>query len=310
MTTADTAAWLRSRDRLCILTHCRPDGDTTGSAAALCLGLRKLGKTAHILANPELNGKLAFLHEGLTKEVPEEGDTVVAVDTSARCRLQRGAEALPVDLRIDHHGVGTPFADRELVDASAAACGQIIYRIFREWGLALDPQTGLALYVAVSTDTGCFRFSNTAAESFQVAAACVEAGAQIYPVNQALFDTVSRKKLQLQGWMAENARFYREGRLALCAMPKEVEEGATEDDLDNIAGSLRSIEGVELCALLREAEGGVKLSVRCVPGYDAAAVCARFGGGGHKGASGATMDMDLAQAAQAVEAVLLELYGG
>ena len=66
----------------------------------------------------------------------------------------------------------------------------------------------------------------------------------------------------------------------------------------------------DMCALLREAEGGVKLSVRCVPGYDAAAVCARFGGGGHKGASGATMDMDLAQAAQAVEAVLLELYGG
>lgn len=308
MTRSDTAAWLAARDGFCILSHCRPDGDTVGSTAALCLGLRKLGKKAHILENPELSGKLQFLHEGLTKAAVEAGDTIVSVDVSARGRLLRGAEDLTVDLRIDHHGMGESFAAQELVEGDVAACGEIVYDLLVELGVDLDPQIGRALYVAVSTDTGCFRFANTTADTFKVAAACAATGAELYPINQMLFDTNSLTKLKVQGWMVENARFFRDGKIALCAMPYAVEAEATPDDMDNVSGFLRSIEGVEICALIRETEGGVKLSVRAVPGYDASAVCARFGGGGHKGASGASFAMSLKEAEKAVEAVLLEMY--
>lgn len=307
MTRNEAAAWLAAHDNFCILSHCRPDGDTVGSTAALCLGLRKMGKTAYIMANSELSGRLFYLHEGLTKPMPEAGDTVVCVDVASRSRLCQGAGELYIPLRIDHHCLAESFTDLELVDGDAAACGEIVYDVLTEMGVALDKAIAEALYVAVSSDTGCFRFANTTASSFRLAAACAAAGAEIFPINQALFDTNSLTKLKIQGWIVENTRFFRDGQLALCAMPYAVEAEATPDDMDNLSGFLRSVEGVKLCALLRESGDVVKLSVRAVPGWDATAVCAPFGGGGHKGASGATLHMSLKEAEAAVEEMLLAL---
>lgn len=306
MTSSEMAQALAGGDRYCILTHHRPDGDTVGSAAALCLGLRKLGKTAWILKNPELSGKLSYLHDDLTKESAEPGDTLIAVDVAAKNMLPEPWRGMEVDFRIDHHGTAGSFAAGELVDPDSAACGEIIYEVLREMGVALDKPIAQALYVAVSTDTGCFRFANTTAHTFAVAAACAATGAELYPINQALFDTNSLTKLKIQSWMVDNSKFYRDGAVALCALPKAVEAQATPDDMDNISSFLRSIEGVKLCALIRETGDGVKLSVRAVPGYDASAVCARFGGGGHKGASGASFNMNLTDAEKAVEQALLE----
>lgn len=307
MTRSDTARWLSERNRFCILSHCRPDGDTVGSTAALCLGLRKLGKVAYVLENPELSGNLAFLHEGLTGAW-REGDTVVSVDVSTAERIQVGGQDLRVDLKIDHHGKGEEFAPAALVDGDSAACGEIVYDLLVELGVALDQDIARALYVAVSTDTGCFRFANTTEHTFQVAAACAATGVKLYPVNQLLFDTNSLTKLKIQGWMVEHTRFLKDGKFAVCAMPWEVEQDATPDDMDNAPGFLRSIEGVELCVLIRQSGEQVKLSVRAVPGYDASAVCARFGGGGHKGAAGATCNMTMEEAETAVEQVLQELF--
>ena len=109
--------------------------------------------------------------------------------------------------------------------------------------------------------------------------------------------------------MVEHIRLLREGTLAVCAIPRSVERelGVTEDDMDNISSFPRTLEGVKMAATLRETEDGAKLSVRAVPGWDAARVAARFGGGGHKGAAGATLKLPLPQAAQAVEEAMLEL---
>lgn len=309
LTRNEAAAWLAHQDRIVIVTHRRPDGDTAGSAAALCLGLRKMGKIAHIMENPELPSRLSFLHAGLTKAAADTGDTLVCVDVAAENLLPEQLNCAPVALRIDHHGTARSFAARELVDPMAAACGEIIYDVLTAMGVSLDPDIAKAIYVAVSTDTGCFRYANTTADTFRVAAACAATGAELYPINQALFDTNSMAKLRVQSWIVEKSKFYRNGTIALCTLPKVVEEQATADDLDNISSFLRSIEGVKLCALLRETkDGGTKVSVRAVPGYDAAAVCARFGGGGHRGAAGASVAMPLNEAAKAVEAALLEMY--
>ena len=307
MTRLDAAQWLQSHDHYCILTHTRPDGDTVGSSAALCLGLRKMGKTAHILENTELSGKLLFLHEGLTKREAEAGDTIVCVDTAAADMLLLDGRHLAdrVQLRIDHHGNDRSFAPNELVESGMAACAEVIYELLVAMGVELDEKIGMAIYAGVSTDTGCFRFANTNAHSFRVAAACMEAGAKVYGFNQNIFDTNSLEKLKVQSWIVDNTRFFRDGKVALCALPKAVEECATPDDLDNISGFLRSVEGVEICGLIREMEGFSKLSVRAIPGYDAGAICAVFGGGGHKGAAGANIFMTLQEAEKAVEPVLL-----
>lgn len=308
LTRSETARWLGERDNFLILTHRRPDGDTLGSAAVLCRGLRQLGKRAHILENPEVTEKYLHLHKGLTQEKAEVGQTLVCVDTAAPGMLQQNAPEDGILLRIDHHGTATSFTPWELVDATAGATGDIIYDILMELGVTLDKAMAEALYTAVSTDTGCFRYANTNAHSYLVASACAQAGGDLHTINQEIFDTNSLARLRLQGWIVENIRFFRDGTLAVCALPKAVEQqlGVTEDDMENISGFPRSIQGVKMAATLRETGDGVKVSVRALPGYDAAAVCAAFGGGGHKGAAGASMKMTLAEAAEAVSQEMMK----
>lgn len=313
LTRIEAATWLRHRDHFLILSHRRPDGDTLGSTAALCLGLRQLGKTAHILENPEITELYRHLHLGLTKEAAEPGDTLISVDVASPGMLGDSARALQdrIALRIDHHCTATSFTPDELVDGDAGACGEIIYDILRLLGVKLDKQLAEALYTAVSTDTGCFRYANTTAHSFTVAAACAEAGGDLHTINQNVFDTNSLARLKMQSWIIENLRLYKGGQMAVCALPLAVEQaiGVSEDDMENISGFPRSIKGVKIAATLREtADGKVKISVRALPGYDASIVCAKFGGGGHKGAAGANTDLPLEDAADAVAKAMEALF--
>ena len=309
LTRSECAEFLRRHDCFAILTHRRPDGDTIGSAATLCRGLRAMGKTAHIIENAEITARYRHLHDGLTKAWPEEGDTLVSVDVASANMLPDAFRKLEgeIALRIDHHGTAASFTEQELVDPASASCGEIIYDLLTALGVKLDKAMAEALYTAVSTDTGCFRYANTTAHSFRTAAACAEAGGELYAINQALVETNSFRKLKIQSWITEHTEFLADGQIAVCALPKAVEEeiGADEDDLDGISGFPRSIEGVKIAALLRELPGGaVKASVRAVPAYDAAAVCAKFGGGGHKGAAGCTLKMSLLDAAEAMAAAM------
>lgn len=312
LTRTETAAFLAGKDNFAIVTHRRPDGDTLGTSALLCRGLRQLGKTAHILNNPEITEKYASLHAGLTKASVEEGDTVVSVDVASPNMLGEHFASLQekIVLRIDHHSSATSFTDFELVDGASASCGEIVYDVLREMGAELDKEMAEALYTAVSTDTGCFRYANTTANTLRVAADCLAAGADTFGMNQLYFETNTLGRLRLQGWLVENAVFLQGGKIAICPLPrsKELELGLTEDDLENISGFPRTIAGVKIAATLRqEPSGRIKMSVRAVPGCDAAAICAKFGGGGHKGAAGASMDMTMEEAIEAVKAAMPEI---
>lgn len=315
MTRNECALWLLSHDNYCILTHRHPDGDTIGCAALLCAGLRQLGKTAHVLDNPEATEKYAHLYRSMTKADPEEKDVVITVDVASAGLLPErlGYLADRICLRIDHHGRAVPFSDYELVDTGAAACGEVIYDVLCLMGVELDKGMANALYTAVSTDTGCFRYANTTANTFRVAADCAAAGAEIAAINQALFETNTLAKLRLQGYLVDNARFLQGGKAVICTLDrkKEQELGLTEDDMENISGFPRSIAGVKMAVTIREnTDDTVKASVRSVPGYDASAVCAKFGGGGHKGAAGVTLRMTLEDAAEALAAALTEAMEG
>lgn len=225
LTRRETARWLRDHDNYLILTHRRPDGDTIGSAAALCMGLRKLGKQAHVLRNMEITEKYTHLHRGLNRDCPETGDTLISVDVATPQLLPEVFSHLArlVRLRIDHHGADTPFAPLELVDPQTGACGEIVYDLLTELGVELDKPMAEALYTAISTDTGCFRYANTTDHTFQVAAACARAGGDLHTINQTIFETNSFAKLKLQSWMVENIRFRCGGQVAVCALPRSVE---------------------------------------------------------------------------------------
>jgi len=253
----------------------------------------------------------APLLEGLTKAEPEEGDILIAVDVAADNMLPRAYDHLKncIDLRIDHHGSGREYTPRELVESDSAACAEIIWELLLDMGVEPDEKMAEAIYVGVATDTGCFRFANTTAHTFDVAGDCVAAGAQVYSWNQKLFDTKSLPKLRLESWIVEHVQFLCGGEIAICALPKAVEEqiGVDEDDMNDISSFLRSIEGVKMSALLRQSdETHVKVSVRAVPGCDAAYICQQFGGGGHAGAAGCSVKMSMEEAVHIIGKAMAE----
>ena len=311
LTRTETAEFLAAHNNYIILTHARPDGDTIGSAAALCLGLRKLGKTAHVLENKEVSPRFRWLHQGLTTDAAADTDCVLSVDVASPGILQEAFKPLlgRIQLRIDHHSSATSFTDFELVDPISASCAEIVYDVLTLMNCPPDKDIAQAIYVGASTDTGCFRYANTTAHTFSTAAACAQAGAEIYRLNMELFETNTLARLKMQGWIVDHMKMLRSGSMCVCAIPRRVEQemGVTGDDMDNISSFPRTVAGVCMAATLREAENGdVKLSVRAIPGYDATLVTVPFGGGGHKGAAGATMKMPLPEAAQAVERIMLE----
>ena len=312
MTRNECAQFLLHHDNFCILTHARPDGDTIGSATALCVSLRQLGKNAYVLENEEASPFLERCLLGLTVKEPGENDTLVCVDVASP-HLLPGAHQkyLPrLALRIDHHFSAVSFTAEELVDSTSAACGEIIYDLITAMGAEMTKEIAWRLYIAISTDTGCFRYSNTTAHTYRVAAACADTGADLYPITQELFDTTSISELKLQNWMVEHAQFLCGGKAAVCAIPKSMEDNVSKEDLEGISGFLRSIEGVKISATLREIEGSSKVSIRAVPGFDASEVARQFGGGGHKGAAGATLAMPLNIAVDAVAGALKNALEG
>ena len=312
LTRNECAQYLLSHDNYCILSHRRPDGDTIGSSAALCLGLRQLGKRAYVLENEEVSERFSWLHKGLTKASEEEGDTIVSVDVASPGMLPQCFQHLlgKIDLRIDHHASATSFTQWELVDGGSASCAELVWDVLAEAGVEMDKAIAEAVYVGVSTDTGCFRYSNTTDHTFAVAARCARAQARIYELNQELFETNTLGRLRMQAWIVDHMKMIRGGEMAVVAIPRvvEAEIGVTEDDMDNISSFPRTVAGVCMAATLRETrDGDTKISVRAVPGYDATVVTAKFGGGGHKGAAGASMKIPITEAVKAVEAAMMEL---
>ncbi len=302
------AEFLLQQDHFLILTHRRPDGDTVGSAAALCRALRTLGKQADILENPQLTPRYAPYWIGLTRSGVPENAHLVSVDTASKDMLLLGAEALAdhIELALDHHETNPGYAAINVISDYAAA-GELIYELLGLLNVSLTKEMAEAIYLAVSTDTGGFRHANTNAHAFKVAAACCEAGADIFPMNRELFVVKTPARIRLEACLGNNLRYFASGRIALCSLSiaEMAAMGATEDDADDLSNYPRSIAGVELGILIREmADGTGKLSLRAGDSYNAAELCASIGGGGHRAAAGASVPGGIEAAEQAILAAL------
>ena len=310
-TVKEAAQWLRERDHFLILTHRRPDGDAVGCAVALCLGLRAAGKDAWIWENPQFTARYAPRLEGLTSTAVTDETVIVAVDLASEGLLPMGGEAFAgkTQLCMDHHPSNTGYAAETLLQPECGGCGELIWDVLEELGVAIDRAMAEAIYIAISTDTGCFRFNNTTARTFRTAAKAVEHGAQIGPINRELFEIKTKGRLQLEAKLMASMEFFADGKVAVAMLPQPwVEElGVTEDDLDSISGFPRTIEGVCVGVMIRNSEPGkAKMSVRTAPGYNASAYCGRLGGGGHVAAAGCSVPGDLEDGKAAILAVLRE----
>lgn len=311
LTLSEVAEFLLHNDNYVIMTHRRPDGDTIGCAAALCGGLRKLGKSAWVFENPQFTPKYRPYLENLTTEAIAENACVVSVDiaTEHLMPLSAGSYVNRVELLIDHHGTNSGFAAMGYVRAEAAACGEIVLDLLKQMNVEIDPTIAEALYLAISTDTGCFRFSNVTAQTLRAAAYCKECGADAFAINQTMFMTKRIARLRLEAYLTETTEFLADGLVAISMLPNVIrrELGITEDDIDDISGFGREIDGVGIAVMVRQEGENAKISVRTSPNYDAAAICARLGGGGHKAAAGATVSGGIDDAKSAVLQVLAQM---
>jgi len=295
LTSKATANWLRERDNFLILTHTRPDGDTLGSAAGLCSGLRSVGKTAYVLENPETTERYLDYVAPYLAPAGFAPEFILAVDTADAEILAKNAGDYRdrVDLAIDHHPSYTGYAKYTCLEADRAACGEVVYHVLMELSGAISAEAALPLYVALSTDTGCFSYANTTGETFQVAGALLNAGADHRFVNKMLFRTKTRARMALDGELYTSLRYAHGDRVAVAVVTQELlaRTGATENDLDDIAAIPGQVEGVLVGITVKEqSDGKCKVSVRTSPGVDANRICQNFGGGGHIMAGGCTID--------------------
>ena len=291
LTIRETADWLRERDDFLVLTHRRPDGDTLGSGAGLCSGLRAIGKRAYLLPNPETTERYQEYVADFLAPSDFVPSVVVAVDTASADILAVNASAYVdrVDLSIDHHVSYTGFAAFSCLEPERGACGEVVYAILMALSGEISARTALPLYVALSTDTGCFQYANVTADTLEVGSALIRAGADHWAVNKKLFRTKSRGRMALDGALFSSLQYHYEGRVAIAVVTLDMmtRTGVTEDDLDDIAAIPNQARGVKVGIVVRElSEGACKVSVRTAPGVDANAICSQFGGGGHPMAAG------------------------
>ena len=296
LTSTETAAWLRERDDFLVLTHRRPDGDALGSAAALCSELRALGKRAYLLENPETTARYQGYVAAYLAPTDFQPMTILVTDTADAGILQvnAGSYADRVDLAIDHHASHRDYAAYVCLDSERAACGEVVYEVLRALSGTINAETATLLYVALTTDTGCFAYANVTANTFTVAGELIRAGANYRQVNKKLFRTKSRGRMALDGALLTGLQFYHNGQTAVSMVTLDLMDrmGVTEDDLDDIATIPNLAEGVLVGIVVKELpEGGCKISVRSSPGFDCNAICQQFGGGGHPMAAGCTVNM-------------------
>ena len=304
----EAANLLSLNNNFIILTHKRPDGDTLGCGAALCSALRRAGKRAYLLRNGGATEKFVpFIERFYTRRgFRITNEYVVTVDVASSNMLGDKLQ-LSVDLAIDHHESNSRFANNLLLDASASACGEIILKVIKELCGSVTKEESDLLYIALSTDTGCFQYGNTNAASFRAAAELCDLKADVAKLNQLFFRTFSRGRIALEGAIMSSLRSYADGRITMAVIThKMVEEaGASDDDMEDLASLPGKVAGTLVSVMVKENDRGFsKLSLRSTGEVNVSEICAKFGGGGHAMASGCELDLVPDEAAEVIRAAI------
>jgi len=311
----EIAKVLKEKQNILIYPHISMDGDALGSAAALCKGLRDLGKNCYILIEDDIPGNLLFLDKGYTtndQHMIETAEVSVCVDCGEEKRFPKRAEKFRqagITVCIDHHATTKFICDYNYVDSSRAATGELIYDLLCILGVAIDKEIGEAIFAAITSDTGNFQYSNTSKRSHEIVAALYDAGIDANRVSIALYENVRLEKIRIKNKILSTMELFCDGRAAVCYMTEAMlaESGAASDETDGVVQELRSINGVEIAAFLKEqSEGKVKVSLRSKEYADVAVIASAFGGGGHVRAAGCALECGLEEAVNRIKESIKE----
>jgi len=312
------ASILLAAKNIVILPHIMADGDTLGSSVALYLALKEIGKKPCILMDEEIPSNLGFfIPKHYVQQYLEDDfkpDLVVAIDCSDLERVGMRKEYLVNTLNtlnIDHHKTNSLFAKCNFVDHEAAATGEVIYSIIKSLKISLTKEIATALYVAISTDTGSFKYDNTTFETHLIASELLLCGVNL---NQATTELYQRKPIYKMKLMAEalnTLEFHYNGKLGLLTVTNKMLQkvGANSTDADGLIEIVRDLDGVEVGILLKEInEEEVKIGFRAKYDVDVSEIAKKFGGGGHTKASGCTIFDKIQNAKESIISVMSDRF--
>ncbi|MBQ7968959.1 MAG: bifunctional oligoribonuclease/PAP phosphatase NrnA [Clostridia bacterium] len=304
---------LKKSNRIILICHVRPDGDTLACAYTLKHALKKMGKTVICASSDPVSDRLSFLCDEkmyLPNEVSEDfnPDLVVSVDVASISMLGncKSLMSLAESIKIDHHHGEDSFADYNFALPDKASCSEIIFDIIEQMS-DFDKKTCELLYAGISFDTGCFKHSNVTEDTHKKAAFLVAQGVDTALINQKLFGNKTKKEIEALKMAYNNLEFFEDGKIAITCITNKMreEKGLSEDDIADLGQIPIEIDGVQLGATVKEKgdkPGNYKISMRSRPGINAANACKKLSGGGHVCAAGGLVVADCKE--NAVKAVL------
>ncbi len=307
---------LSEKKKTVIVYHIKSDADAVGSAFALRELMRMMGVPTLCVCAEEVPERLKFLSEDFQGGVvPEEGislghERAISVDSASPSQLGAMFERLrrDVDIMIDHHKIGSVYADN-YIDASAAATGEIIYEIAKRLVRAgripeIPPKVLECIYAAISSDTGGFRFANVTPRTHRIAAELIEMGIDSAAINHKLFSSKSEKQIKIEAEAARRMRVFADGRVASVSIPyiTKYAMALKDEDMETVIDIPRSLEGVEVAFVVKQSEDKpvFRVSMRSSVDFDVSAICKKYGGGGHTRAAGCTLEAADADEAESI----------
>jgi len=306
----ETAAAIGESRSIVLACHVNPDGDALGSMLGLALALIPLGKDLVCLSQDGVPDILRFLpgveRIATATDVPAF-DLALVVDSGELARVGETVQPLVARARrivdIDHHVTAGAFGDIRVLDAHAASTAEIVYALLQTLDVPITSDIATCLFTGIITDTGSFRFQNVTPNTLRVAAKLLEAGAPPAHISENVFDNRTFAATRLLGLALSALSQTPDGQVVWTHITAQNFRtlGATDQDTEGVVNYVRGVRGAEVGILFREMEGGsIRVSLRARESVNVAEVAARFGGGGHRMASGCTLDVPLAEAEQAV----------
>ena len=298
---ADILALIAERQSFVVTSHARPDGDAIGSALGMMHLLEALGKHVDVcFSDPvpvvfqHLPGADRILHT--IPSIPADIAIILECDSISRTGFDR-IDAHFV-LNIDHHLSGKNFADYNWINPHACAVGAMVYEIAVASGVIITPAMATCLYAALITDTGGFTYASTKASTFAFAEHLLRSGADAAGVSEAVYFSNSPGKMRLLGLALNRMQIAGHIAWSFVSLADMEAAGADVEDCEGVANYLVAMSGIQASCFLRELPGGeqFRLSLRSKGRVDVAAVATTFSGGGHRNASGGTIDGPLESA--------------
>ena len=312
----EIAEAIRAHDSFILLSHIRPDGDAIGSQLALGHALEEMGKTVHYINEDGLPDNLTFMVNSQKIQTPPENpldvQVCIALDCATKPRLGENAINAAANatlwINIDHHISNPAYGNLNHIDSTSPATGQIIYQLIKSEGMPLPAATRDAIYVAVSTDTGSFQYSNTTSETYEMAAELVRLGLDVGSINAQIYDSNPYRKIELLRSLLNTLQLEEGGKVAHWELPYSVklEYNLKPEDSEDQIDLIRGIDGVLAAAFFEELEDGkIRVSLRAKDdSFNACETAQLFGGGGHKRAAGIRMTGPIADARRKVLEVI------